>query len=143
MLSGILAQSYEEHGDVGHVVAPLAPMPIPANRREPNGIRLMLPPIAAVVGLFGGKKGDRYTVNLVFSGPDNQPLPFPIQNKTWPGKPGHRIILQTEGVPVMFRNSGIWRIAVLINGKPAGEMFLPIYWDDESPPPLPEFEPRR
>ena len=138
MQSGMFAQRLEQHGDVGHLIGPFGTMPIPANRRTREGIQLLLPPTTAVVILIGGRRGDRYTVSLTLSGPDNEPIPFPVQHKTWPNKPHHRIVLRTEGVPVFFRDSGIWRIAVLINGEPAGELLLPIFWDDETPPALPD-----
>lgn len=144
MQSAMFAQRPEKKGDVSHLIGPFGTLPVPASKRVPQGTVLVMPKIAVVVILVGGTKDDRYTVNLALTVLDNEPFTFPVQHKTWPSRSYHRFLLQTQAqdMNVIIRESSIWRVAILVNGQPSGELLLPVHWDDEAPPPLPEFKPR-
>ena len=140
--SAIFAQSLEQVGDVGHLIGPFGSMELPASKRDPQGVLYIMPKVAVVVILVGGEKGEAYTLSLAVTAPHNDSVTFPVQHKTWAGESYHRLLLQTEGVNVLVKESFIWRVAILVNGEPAGEVLLPVHWDDEPPPTLPDFEPR-
>jgi hypothetical protein len=142
MQSAMFAQRLEDHGDVGHLVGPFGTIPLDPRHRNPAGVMLLMPPVAIVVILVGGKKGDRYNVGLSLDAPNNETITFPVQHKTWPNKTYHRFLLRAQDVNILVRESCIWRVAILVNGEPTGELLLPAHWADEPPPPLPDFQPR-
>ncbi len=139
MMGAMLAQkTYTDDAGLIHIVSPISLIPVPvASRRqfEKSGkthIVVRLPECVAVLSLWGGNPGDKFTITGSLVYPSGDSAPGPVEHNEWPDSVALTKALPIEG-EVPFEKGGIYKFKFLIDGEPVGELPLAIYWEDELP----------
>ncbi|GAF93216.1 unnamed protein product [marine sediment metagenome] len=139
MMGAVLAQeTYTDETGRFHIVDPIGLITLPVALRkefEQSGKKravARLPDSVAVLLLWGGKPGEKYTLAGSFVYPSGHVVPMPVQEKTWENSPNVRLLVH-QGGDIDFSRTGVFKFKFIINGEPTGELSLPILWEDELP----------
>jgi len=139
IMAAILArEAYRDEKGRFHIIDPVCSISIPSPLREQlrasgeETIKAQLPDCVAVLTLWGGQQGEKYNLSAGLTYPDGSSTVLPPQHFTWGAEGTTTLTIEMKG-ELGFKKSGIYKIKLLLNGRPAGQLPLPVFWEDDLP----------
>ena len=95
-------------------------------------IVLTLPPMIAVLVLWGGNPGSQFTLTYATTYPNGDTDSSTGEVYTWPDSPEVIVNITISG-KFGFDRSGVYTFKFLANGDPLGTLQLPVFGEGEFP----------
>jgi hypothetical protein len=112
----------------GIVLTPADPEQLKADEMPSLGVQI--PPLAAIVKLTGGTKGESYTLRGFLIAPDGTEMPHTkLEHNIW-GNERRRNHVIAIGTRITFSVPGEYHFRFLLNGQELADIPLNVIWEE-------------